>query len=124
STHMRPPPPHTPSAPPRSSTPALHDALPISIRERRPIDDLPETARAVVLYVQELLRNNRVETAVFDQLLKAHDPKWMVELTCWIGRYVALCAILNAFEVTPAAPAELLPDLPRPLPRPTPPPPR
>jgi 4-carboxymuconolactone decarboxylase len=86
-----------------------------TVRERRPIDDLPEAARAVVLYVQQLLRNNRVETALFDQLLKTHDPKWMVELTCWIGRYAALSAILNAFEVTPATPAEVLPDVPSPV---------
>jgi 4-carboxymuconolactone decarboxylase len=89
-----------------------------TIRERRPIDDLPEAARAVVLYVQQLLRNNRVETALFDQLLKIHDPRWMVELTSWIGRYAALSAILNAFEVTPATPAELLPDVPGPVARP------
>ena len=89
-----------------------------TIRERRPIDDLPEAPRAVVLYVQQLLRNNRVDSAVFDQLLKAHDPKWMVELTGWIGRYAALSSILNAFEVTPAAPAELLPDVPGPVARP------
>ena len=89
-----------------------------TIREHRPIDDLPETARAVVLYVQQLLRNNRVETAVFDRLLKAHDPKWMVELTGWIGRYAALSGILNAFEVTAAVPAEVLPDVPGPIARP------
>src|SRR5215510_11301495 len=83
-----------------------------TIRERRPIDDLPEAPRAVVLYVQQLLRNNRVDTAVFDQLLKAHDPKWMVELTGWIGRYAALSSILNAFEVTPAPPAALFADVP------------
>jgi 4-carboxymuconolactone decarboxylase len=89
-----------------------------TIRERRPIDDLPEAARAVVLYVQQLLRNNRVETALFDQLLKTHDPKWMVELTSWIGRYAALSGILNAFEVTPATPVEILPDVPSPVARP------
>ena len=89
-----------------------------TVRERRPIDDLPEAARAVVLYVQQLLRNNRVETALFDQLLKTHDPKWMVELTSWIGRYAALSGILNAFEVTPATPVEILPDVPSPVARP------
>src|SRR3989449_8563020 len=83
-----------------------------TVRERRPVDDLPDSARAVVLYAQQLLRNNRVESAVFDELLKAHDPKWLVELTGWIGRYAALSGILNAFEVTPAAPVEILPEVP------------
>jgi 4-carboxymuconolactone decarboxylase len=89
-----------------------------TVRERRPVDDLPDPARAVVLYVQQLLRNNRVESAVFDGLLKAHDPKWLVELTGWIGRYAALSGILNAFEVTPAAPVEVLPEVPAPVARP------
>ena len=38
-----------------------------TVRERRPVDDLPDPARVVVLYVQQLLRNNRVESAVFDR---------------------------------------------------------
>jgi 4-carboxymuconolactone decarboxylase len=88
-----------------------------TVRERRPVDDLPDPARVVVLYVQQLLRNNRVESAVFDALLKAHDPKWLVELTSWIGRYAALSGILNAFEVTPAAPVEVLPEVPAPVAR-------
>ena len=49
---------------------------------------------------------------MFDELLKAHDSKWLVELTGWIGRYAALSGILNAFEVTPAAPVEVLPEVP------------
>jgi 4-carboxymuconolactone decarboxylase len=67
----------------------------------------------VVLYVQQLLRNNRVDGDVFDRLLSAHSPRWLVELTVWIGRYAALSGILNAFEVTPSSPAETLPPVPR-----------
>jgi 4-carboxymuconolactone decarboxylase len=84
------------------------------VRQRRPVDGLSDAARAVVLYARQLLRDNRVETGVFDQLLKAHDPRWLVELTVWIGRYAALSGILNAFEVTPGAPADVLPDVPSP----------
>ncbi len=58
-----------------------------AVRDRRPVAGLPDSARAVVLYVRQLLQHNRVESAVFDQLLKAHDPRWLVELTVWIGRY-------------------------------------
>lgn len=85
-----------------------------AVRDRRPAHDLPAPARTVVLYVQQLLRDNRVESAVFDELLSAHGPQWMVELTAWIGRYGALADILNAFEVTHAAPAHVLPSVPRP----------
>jgi 4-carboxymuconolactone decarboxylase len=86
-----------------------------AVRDRRPVDGLPDPERAVVSYVRQLLQGNRVESAVFDQLLKAHDPKWLVELTGWIGRYAALAGILNAFEVTPGAPVEVLPAVPRPV---------
>jgi 4-carboxymuconolactone decarboxylase len=64
----------------------------------------------VVQYVRQLLRGNRVESNTFDALLNAHGPRWMVELTCWIGRYGALAGILNSFEVLPAAGAEPLPE--------------
>jgi 4-carboxymuconolactone decarboxylase len=80
-----------------------------TVRDDRPVSGLPGPARAIVLYVRQLLRNNRVDSEVFDELLKAHDPAWLAELTVWIGRYSALASILNAFEVTPAAPAEVLP---------------
>src|SRR5262245_22601751 len=80
-----------------------------AVAERRAAAELPEPGRTVVLYVRQLLRDNRVEADVFDRLLAAHDPRWMVELTCWIGRYAALSGILNAFEVTHASPAEVLP---------------
>ena len=67
----------------------------------------PETT--VVQYVRQLLRNNRVEDGVFSALLTAHDARWLVELTAWIGRYGALAGILNAFEVSPPPDAEPLP---------------
>lgn len=78
------------------------------IRDRRPAAELPGPERAVVLYVRQLLESNRVESDVFNELLKAHDPQWLVELTGWIGRYGALAGILNAFEVVPAVPQEVL----------------
>src|SRR5256712_3645211 len=84
-----------------------------AVRDRRPVDGFPGPERAVVLYVRQLLQDNRVESGVFDQLLKAHEPKWLVELTSWIGRYAALSGILNAFEVTPGAPVDALPAVPR-----------
>ena len=83
-----------------------------AVAERRSADELPEPARTVVLYVRQLLQNNRVENEVFDRRLTAHDQRWLVELTVWIGRYAALSGILNAFEVTHAAPAEMLPSVP------------
>jgi 4-carboxymuconolactone decarboxylase len=83
-----------------------------AVRDRRPAAELPTRAAAVVLYVRQLLQNNRVDSLVLDGLLSAHGPQWLVELTGWIGRYGALAGILNAFELTPASPAEMLPAIP------------
>ncbi len=79
------------------------------VRERRPVDGLPEEDARIVRYVRDLLRDNRVANSTFDSLLQAHGPRWMVELTVWIGRYGALAGILNAFDVAPAPEAEALP---------------
>ena len=86
----------------------------VAVAERRPAAELPEPERTVVLYAQQLLRDNRVDQEIFEGLLTAHDAQWLVELTVWIGRYAALSGILNAFEVTHAAPAEVLPSVPAP----------
>jgi 4-carboxymuconolactone decarboxylase len=83
-----------------------------AVRDRGPVTGMSDAERAVVLYARQLLQTNRVESAVFDRLLAAHDPRWMVELTTWIGRYAALAGILNAFEVTHPSPAEVLPAVP------------
>jgi 4-carboxymuconolactone decarboxylase len=85
------------------------------VRGRRPADGLRGAERAVVLYVQQLLRTNRVEGDVFEELSKAHGARWLVELTGWIGRYGALAGILNAFDVTPAAPVDVLPTISGPV---------
>jgi 4-carboxymuconolactone decarboxylase len=83
-----------------------------AVRDRGPVSGMSDAERAVVLYVRQLLQTNRVESEVFERLLRAHDPRWMVELTAWIGRYAALSGILNAFEVTHPSPAEALPAVP------------
>jgi len=84
-----------------------------AVRDRRPTTGLTADETSVVDYVRQLIQNNRVESAVFDRLLQAHNPQWLVELTVWIGRYQALAGILNGFEVAPAMLAEELPDVPR-----------
>ena len=84
-----------------------------AVRDRRPTTGLTADETSVVGYVRQHIQNHRVESAVFDRLLQAHNPQWLVELTVWIGRYQALAGILNGFEVAPAMLAEELPDVPR-----------
>ena len=59
--------------------------------------------RDIVTYTRQLMRTNRVDQAVFDALKERYGVQWLVELTALANYYVALCGIVNAFEV-PAPP--------------------
>ncbi len=64
---------------------------------------LPAEERDIVIYMRQLMRTNRVEQTVFDALLQRHGVQWLVELTAVANFYVALCGVVNAFDV-PAPP--------------------
>lgn len=81
-----------------------------TIRDGRDPSTLEPDETAVVLYVQQLLRNHRVEQPVFDALLEKHDVQWLVELTVIAGHYGLLAGLLNAFEVPAAPGAEPFPE--------------
>jgi 4-carboxymuconolactone decarboxylase len=94
-----------------------------AIRDGRPLPGDGSESVTVARFAQQLVRGNRVDSNVFAPLLQKHGPRWLVELTAWIGRYGALAAILNSFEVVPAPAAEPLPPVTRdavPRPRPAP----
>ena len=55
--------------------------------------------RDIVTYARQLMRTNRVEPQVFDALLQRHGAQWLVELTTLANFYVALCGVVNAFDV-------------------------
>ena len=69
------------------------------LRAKGDPSSLPEEERDIVAYTRQLMRTNRVEQAVFDALLKRHDAQWLVELTTVANFYVALCGVVNAFDV-------------------------
>src|SRR5580700_928031 len=64
---------------------------------------LGEDERDIVTYTRQLVRNNRVDQAVFDRLQKRHGTQWLVELTAAAGYFGMLSGVVNAFEV-PAPP--------------------
>ncbi len=64
---------------------------------------LGEDERDIVTYTRQLVRNNRVDQAVFDRLQKRHGTQWLVELTAFAGYFGMLSGMVNAFEV-PAPP--------------------
>ena len=79
-----------------------------AVRERRDVSGLGPDERAIVSYVRQLLRTNRVEQAVFDALKDRYGVPWVVELTGIIGHYGLVTGMLNAFEVAAAPEAEQL----------------
>jgi 4-carboxymuconolactone decarboxylase len=64
---------------------------------------LPDDERAIVTYVRQLMRTNRVDQSVFDALQKRHGVQWLVELTAAANYFAMLSGVVNAFEV-PAPP--------------------
>ena len=60
---------------------------------------LSDDERDIVTYTRQLMRTNRAEQAVFDALLGRHGVQWLVELTAVANFYVALCGVVNAFDV-------------------------
>ena len=80
-----------------------------TVRERRDPTHLQEEEAAIVSYVQQLLRTNRVEQTVFDRLKDRYCVRWVVDLTALAGHYGLITGVLNAFEVHPAPDAEQLP---------------
>jgi hypothetical protein len=49
--------------------------------------------------MRQLMRANRVEQPVFDALKARQGIQWLVELTAVANFYVALCGVVNAFDV-------------------------
>jgi 4-carboxymuconolactone decarboxylase len=73
------------------------------LRARGDAARLPAEERDVVNYVRQLVRNNRVDQAVFDALRKRFGEQWLIELTAITGFFGLISGIANAFEV-PAPP--------------------
>jgi len=79
------------------------------VRDRKDVSGLAPDERAIVSYVRQLLRTNRVDQTVFDALKDRYGVPWVVELTGIIGHYGLVTGLLNAFEMAPAPDAEPLP---------------
>jgi 4-carboxymuconolactone decarboxylase len=69
------------------------------LRAKGDPSDLPPGERDIVLYMRQLMRANRVEQSVFDALKDRQGVQWLVELTAVANFYVALCGVVNAFDV-------------------------
>lgn len=86
------------------------DAVIASVRTGADVSTLAPDDADVVDFTRQVLRSHRVTQGLFDRLRDRHGVQWLVELTALIGHYRVITAILNAFEVAPAAGAEPLDD--------------
>ena len=77
----------------------LREAVIDLLRAKGDPGGLEPDERDIVVYARQLMRTNRIEQAVFDALLKRHGVQWLVELTAITNFYVALCGVVNAFDV-------------------------
>ena len=87
----------------------LREAVIDLIRAKGDPAGLPAEERDIIVYVRQLMRTNRVDTAAFDALNKHHDPQWMVELTAAANYFAFLSGVVNAFEVAAPADGDRLP---------------
>ncbi len=81
----------------------------VVMREGGDTSGLEPDERDVINYTRQLLRDNKVDQALFDALRDRHDVRWLVELTATIGQYSYISAINNAFDMKPREGAEVLP---------------
>lgn len=79
-----------------------------AVRHREDVSGLDPDERDIITYVRQLLQKNKVEQSLFDELVKRHDVRWLVELTATIGQYQYISAINTAFDLQPAPDADQL----------------
>jgi 4-carboxymuconolactone decarboxylase len=80
-----------------------------AVRNRADVSKLEPDERDIITYVRQLLQTNRVDQALFDELVRRHGVRWLVELTGTIGQYQYISAINNAFDIQPGPDADPLP---------------
>lgn len=80
-----------------------------AMRNRGDVSGLEPDERDIITYTRQLLQKNKVDQALFDELVKRHSERWLVELTATIGQYQYISAINNAFGLEPRPDADQLP---------------
>ena len=80
-----------------------------AVRSRKDVSHLEPDERDIITFVRQLLQTNRVEQTLFDELVRRHDERWLVELAATVGQYQYISAINNTFDLQPAADSDPLP---------------
>jgi 4-carboxymuconolactone decarboxylase len=80
-----------------------------AVRSKADVSGLEPDERDIVTFVRQLIRTNRVEQSLFDELVARHSARWVVELAATVGQYQYIAAINNTFELLPGPDADPLP---------------
>jgi len=79
------------------------------IRAKGDPGQLSADEREIVTYTRQLMRENRIDQAVFDALAKRKSVQLLVELTAAANYFALLSGIVNAFEVAAPPDGDTLP---------------
>lgn len=80
-----------------------------AVRGRDDPSKLQPDEAAIVTYVQQLFRKNRVDQQAFGALKDQRGTQWVLELTAMVGYYAMLAGVVNAFELPPPPDGDKLP---------------
>jgi 4-carboxymuconolactone decarboxylase len=80
-----------------------------TVRDRRDPAGLEPDEAAIVIYVQQLFRRNRVEQSAFDALMERYGVQWLLEMTTVVGYYGMLASVVNSFELPTPDGGDILP---------------
>jgi 4-carboxymuconolactone decarboxylase len=78
-----------------------------AIREKR-LDGVPDDDAQIIEFTQQLLRNHRVDPALFERVRSRLGDEQLILLTGTIGYYAMLAMTVNACELEAGAGAEVL----------------
>ena len=77
----------------------LSDALVDSLRDNKPLPNLPADEVVVVNYGMEFFKTHKVTDATFQAALDHFGPRGLVELTSLMGYYSLLAINANSFQI-------------------------
>jgi 4-carboxymuconolactone decarboxylase len=80
-----------------------------AVRDRRDTAGLEHVEAAIINYVRQLFRANRVDQPAFDALKDRYGAEWLIEMTTVVGYYGMLAGVVNAFELPPPEGGDVLP---------------
>jgi 4-carboxymuconolactone decarboxylase len=80
-----------------------------AVRDRGDTAGLEMDEAAIIDYVRQLFRSNRVSQASFDALKDRYGVPWLIEMTTVVGYYGMLAGVVNAFELPPPEGGDVLP---------------